>query len=86
VKRVEVGPGTQDKFEDVEVFLTAFERAVEAHHVKPSQSAALLVSQLTRKAVHAYSAMGNEEMRDYSRVKKAIYRRYDINEETYRKT
>ena len=68
--------------EDVEAFLTAF---VEAHNVDSSQWAALLAPQLTGKALQAYAAMSNDEAKDYQQVKEAIFRRYDINEETYRR-
>ena len=73
------------ELEDVEAFLTAFERAVEAHNVEPTQWAALLAPQLTGKALQAYAAMSNEEAKDYGVVKEAIFRRYDINEETYQR-
>ena len=69
----------------MEAFLTAFERAVEAHNVDSSQWAALLAPQLTGKALQAYAAMSNDEAKDYQQVKEAIFRQYDINEETYRR-
>ena len=89
-KSVEVGPESLKltkltETEDIEAFLTAYERAVEAHNVPPEKWAVLLAPQLTGKALHAYAAMGNEEAKDYEQVKGAIFRRYDINEETYRR-
>ena len=71
--------------EDVEAFLTAFERAVEAHGVDEDKWAVFLAPQLTGKALLAYAAMGNEDAKKYEQVKEAIFRRYDINEETYRR-
>ena len=44
--------------EDVEAFLTAFERAVEAHGVDEDKWAVFLAPQLTGKALLAYAAMG----------------------------
>ena len=71
--------------EDVEAFLTAFERAVEAHGVEKAKWAVLLAPQLTGKALQAYAAMGNTDAKEYEKVKEAIFSRYDINEETYRR-
>ena len=87
--RVEVGPESLKltklgETNDIETFLTAFERAVEAHGVEQDKRAAILAPQLTGKARLAYVAMSDEDTRDYDRVKAAIFQRYNINEETYR--
>ena len=71
--------------DDIEAFLTTFERAVEAHGVDRDKRAAILAPQLTGKARLAYAAMSDHDAKDYDRVKAAIFRRYDINEETYRR-
>lgn len=78
-KTVEVGPESLKltKLGESEAFLTAFERAVEAHGVPAAKWAVLLAPQLTVKALQAYAAMGNEDAKVYDRVKKAIFRRYD---------
>ena len=44
-----------------------------------------MAPQLTGKARLAYAAMSDQDARHYDRVKAAIFRRYDINEETYRR-
>lgn len=44
----------------------------------------LLAPQLSGKALQAYAAMENDEAKDYRQVKAAMFRRYDINDETYR--
>ena len=62
-----------------------FERAVEAHGVDRNKRAAILTPQLTGKARLAYTAMTDADAKDYNRVKAAIFQRYDINEETYRR-
>ena len=89
-RRVEVGPESLkltklSDTDDIEAFLTTFERAVEAHGVERDKRAAILAPQLTGKARLAYAAMSDEDARDYDRVKAAIFQRYDINEETYRR-
>ena len=71
--------------DDIKAFLTTFERAVEAHGVDRGKRAAILAPQLTGKARLAYAAMSDHDAKDYDRVKAAIFRRYDINEETYRR-
>ena len=43
-----------------------------------------MAPQLTGKARLAYAAMSDQDARHYDRFKAAIFRRYDINEETYR--
>ena len=86
---MEVGPeslkltklGVDD---DIEAFLTTFERAMEAHGVQRGKRAAIWAPHLTGKARLAYAAMSDKDVRDYDRVKAAIFRCYDINEETYR--
>ena len=42
-----------------------------------------LAPQLTGKAQQAYAALSPDDAEDYERVKSAILRRYNINEETY---
>ena len=43
-----------------------------------------IAPQLTGKAQQAYAAMKAEDAGNYQLVKKAILRRYDISEKTYR--
>ena len=89
-RRVEVGPESLKLTkladnDDIEAFLTTFERAAQAHGVEADKWAAILAPQLTGKARLAYAAMADEQARDYGLVKVAILQRYDINEETYRR-
>jgi len=89
-RHVEVGPESLKltrlgEDDDIEAFLTTFERAVEAHGVQRDKRSAILAPQLTGKARQAYAAMSDEDAKDYELVKAAIFRRYDINEETYRR-
>ena len=86
---VEVGPELLKltklgEIDDIEAFLTTFEKAVEAHGVERDKRATILAPQLTGKAHLAYVAMSDEDARDYDRVKAAIFQRSDTNEETYR--
>ena len=64
--------------DDVEAYLTTFERLMGAHEVDTTRWAYLLAPQLTGRAQQAFAAGSYED------VKAAILVRYDINDETYR--
>ena len=71
--------------DDIEAYLTMFERLMRAYEIREEQWAFKLASQLTGKVQKVYAAMAAEEAGDYKLLKKAILRRYDVNEETYRR-
>ena len=70
--------------ENIEAYLTTFERMMQVYEVEEARWAFLLAPQLTGKAQQAYAALKAEDATKYSEVKAAILRRYNINEETYR--
>ena len=70
--------------DDIEAYLTTFERMMTVYGVDESRWAIKLAPQLTGRAQQAYAAMSSADAGAYQKVKKAIFRRYDINEETYR--
>ena len=70
--------------DDVEAYLTTFERMMTAYEVDRARWAFKLAPQLTGKAQQAYAAMAAEEAGDYDWVKTAILWWYNINVETYR--
>ena len=70
--------------DDIEAYLTTFERVMRAYEVSEERWAVKLAPQLTGKAQQAYAAMGAEDAGEYTALKEAILRRYDISEETYR--
>ena len=41
--------------------------------------------QLTEKVQQAYSALSSEDSKNFTKVKEAIFKHYDINKETYRR-
>jgi len=65
--------------DDIESYLTTFERMMTAYNVPNSRWAFKLAPQLSGKAQKAYAAMESEQATDYAQVKEAILRRYDIN-------
>ena len=70
--------------EDIEAYLSTFERMMEAFKVKKELWAFKLAPQLSGKAQQAFAAMDRTKTSDYTEVKAAILRRYDVSEETYR--
>ena len=71
--------------DDIEAYLTTFERIMEAHEVERERWSFKLAPQLTGRAQQAYAALPPDDAKSYEAVKTAILRRYNINEETYRK-
>ena len=70
--------------DDIEAYLTTFERTMQAFNVPKEQWVFKLAPQLTGKAQQAFAAMETESAGSYDDVKAVILRRYNINEETYR--
>ena len=64
--------------------MVTFERSMEAHEIEHVKWPVLLALQLTGKAQQAYAALSSEDSKDITKVKEAIFKRYNINEETYR--
>ena len=70
--------------DDVEAYLTTFERTMTAYRVEQNRWSYMLAPQLTGKAQKAFSAMAVDQAGDYNALKEAILLRYDITEEAYR--
>ena len=70
--------------DDIEDYLTAFERLMTMYHIDRAQWVAKLAPQLSGRALQAYAAMPTSDSLVYDEVKKALLTRYGISEETYR--
>eukprot|EP00731_Ephydatia_muelleri_P033526 Em0031g34a len=70
--------------DDIESYLTTFERLMSAYNILKDRWIFKLAPQLSGKAQQAYAALTTEDALEYDGVKAAILRRYDITEETYR--
>ena len=70
--------------DDIEAYLTTFEWLMTAYEIPEERWAFKLAPQLVGRAQQAYAALGAQEAGEYAKLKEAILRRYDINEETYR--
>ena len=69
---------------DIESYLTTFERVMAANEVSRDRWSYQLAPYLRGKAQQAYAGLPPEEVKTYDTIKEAILRRYDINTETYR--
>jgi len=76
-------PKLQDS-DDVEHFLTTFERLAEVYRWPREDWAIHLIPLLTGKARSAFVAMAPAFTSDYDKVKEVILKKYEINPETYR--
>ena len=70
--------------DDIEAYLTVFERTMWAYKVERSCWSYMLAPQLTGRAQKVFAAMEIEQSGNYDTLKDAIVMRYDINEEAYR--
>ena len=71
--------------EDIDAYLTTFERMMAAHEVDKEKWAFKLAPNLSDKAQLAYVTMDSEDAKDYRQVKETILLRFNINNtETYR--
>ncbi|XP_062421516.1 uncharacterized protein LOC134132872 [Pungitius pungitius] len=70
--------------DDIEQFLTTFERMATACRWPQANWPIRLVPLLTGKARGAYVAMDGNDAEDYDKVKEAILIKYEINAEIYR--
>ena len=69
--------------DNIEAYLTTFERMMVAYRVPKDRWVFRVAPQLTGKAQQAYAAMAAEDTGDYDQLKAAIFQRYSITE-TYR--
>ena len=72
------------KADDIEAYLTTFERLMGSFTVPKERWVFKLAPQLTGKAQQAYTALDLAKTTDYDQVKSAILKRYNVTEETYR--
>lgn len=70
--------------DDIEVYLTVFNRTMGTYRVGRSYWLFMLAPQLTGRAQRAFAAMEAERSGDYDALKDTILARYNINNEAYR--
>ena len=70
--------------EPIDVFLNAFERIARLHEIPENEWATHLASLLCGKALDCYNRMDDADIRDYSKIRSALYQRYEITPENHR--
>ena len=70
--------------DDLEAYLTTFERLVTSEMLEQQHWAFKLAPHLTGKAQQAYAALSSEEAANYTKLKEAILYKYNITIESYR--
>ena len=70
--------------DDIETYLTTFERVMEAYEVDRNRWTFKLAPYLSGRAQEVYGSLAAEAAANYEQLKEAILVRYGIREETYR--
>ena len=74
-----------DGKDELDSYLLRFERFAKTHKWDKSTWASSLSALLTGNALQVYGRLSDEAARDYDTLKKALYRRYDLTEEGFRR-
>lgn len=70
--------------DDIDVYLSAFERLAEANKWPTTQWATRLAAALTGKAREAFTRLSMNDAGDYGKLKDAVLRAYNLTPEAYR--
>ena len=73
------------KKDDIKAYLMTFEGIMRAHQIEEERWPQYLAPQLTEKAQLAFTAILTTDAGSYKVIKTAIFTRYDLNVETYRR-
>ena len=71
--------------DDIDIYLRTFEKIATTNKWVKDQWVIRLVPALTGKAREAYVSLSAEDTTNYDKLKQAIFQRYKLNAETYRK-
>ena len=71
---------------DIVAFFTSFERILQLHEVDKGLWPKLLPSQLSAKAIRAYSRLSLDETKCYETVKRIILQSYNLTADAYLKS
>ena len=78
-------PNFVDGKDDMDSYLLRFERFAEDQHWEKDTWASSLSALLTGAALEVYGRMSNTAARDYEQLKRALYKRYDLTEDGFRR-
>ena len=71
--------------DDIEAYLTTFERQMQVYEIEKERWAFKLAPQLSDRAQQVYASMDAKDSSNYDILKEAILKRYDITDESYRR-
>ncbi|GFN88914.1 gypsy retrotransposon integrase-like protein 1 [Plakobranchus ocellatus] len=77
-------PNFQDGRDDLDIWLTRFERFAESNGWSREKWSSPLCALLTGRALDCYGRLSAEQAKDYDKVKEALMKRYDLTEDGYR--
>ncbi|GFN97892.1 polyprotein [Plakobranchus ocellatus] len=77
-------PNFQDGRDDLDIWLTRFERFAESNGWSREKWSSSLCALLTGCALDCYGRLSAEQPKDYDKVKEALMKRYDLTEDGYR--
>ncbi|GFO08088.1 hypothetical protein PoB_003459300 [Plakobranchus ocellatus] len=78
-------PNFQDGRDDLDIWLTRFERFAESNGWSREKWSSSLCALLTGRALDCYGRHSAEQGKDYDKVKEALMKRYDLMEDGYRR-
>ncbi|GFO01445.1 retroviral-like aspartic protease 1 [Plakobranchus ocellatus] len=78
-------PNFQDGRDDLDIWLTRFERFAESNGWSREKWPSSLCALLTGRAFDCYGRLSAEQAKDYHKVKEALMKRYDLKEDGYRR-
>ncbi|XP_065444270.1 uncharacterized protein LOC135982270 [Chrysemys picta bellii] len=70
--------------EDIEEFLSTFERLCNLYQIPEGQRMPVLLTRLTGKAREVFNDLGEQEALNYERFKDSVLRRFKVTPESYR--
>ncbi|GFR65028.1 reverse transcriptase [Elysia marginata] len=78
-------PHLQDEKDDLDIWLTIFERFAESNSWSRDKWSSSLCALLTGRALDCYGRLSSEQAQDYDKVKQALMKRYDLTKDGYRR-
>ncbi|GFR72348.1 hypothetical protein ElyMa_000377300 [Elysia marginata] len=78
-------PNFQDGKDDLDIWLTRFERFPESNNWSRDKWSSSLCALLTGRALDCYGRLSTEQAQDYDKVKQSLMKRYDLTEDGYRR-
>ncbi|GFS08472.1 retroviral-like aspartic protease 1 [Elysia marginata] len=76
-------PHFQDGKDDLDIWLTRFERFDESNSWSRDKWASSMCALLTGRALDCYGRLSSEQAQDYDKLKQALIKRYDLTEDGY---